>query len=52
MTGIDVAEIRNGRFVSDYTEWDALGLFRQLGLEGVNVPLAVRKPATKEARTP
>jgi steroid delta-isomerase-like uncharacterized protein len=52
VTGISVAEIRNGRIISDYAEWDALGLFRQLGLQDVTVPLAVRKPAPQEQRRP
>ena len=51
VTGISVGEIRNGRIISDYAEWDALGLFRQLGLDDVNVPLAVRE-RTRETRAP
>ncbi len=51
VTGISLAELRNGRLVSDYTEWDVASLFRQLGLEDVTVPLAVRRgPQLQQAR--
>lgn len=31
--GLTLGEYRNGRLVRDNTQWDALGLFRQLGIE-------------------
>ena len=50
VTGISLTELRNGRLVSDYTEWDVAGLFRQLGLEDVTVPLAVRRQQPPQPR--
>ncbi len=50
VTGLNLAELRNGKLVSEYSEWDALALFRQLGLEDVTLPLAVRKPVMQQAR--
>lgn len=52
VTGVNLGELRNGRLVSDYMEWDVAGLFRQLGLEGVTVPLAVRRPPAQQTRNP
>ena len=50
VTGISLTELRNGRLVSDYTEWDVAGLFRRLELEGVTVPLAVRRQQPPQPR--
>lgn len=50
VTGINVAEFRNGKVIWQQSEWDALGLFRQLGLEDVTVPLAARQPRPQQAR--
>src|SRR5207244_2343922 len=35
--GLDMAEVRNGKFVSDFTVYDSLSLLKQLGLESVGV---------------
>jgi steroid delta-isomerase-like uncharacterized protein len=37
--GIDFAEVRNGKFVSDYNSFDSLSLLKQLGLDSVGVPV-------------
>ncbi len=50
VTGISVTDFRNGKVIFQHSEWDALGLFRQLGLEDVTVPLAVRQPRPQQAR--
>lgn len=47
VTGINMAELRNGKLLSEYSEWDALALFRQLELQDVTVPLAVRRPVQR-----
>lgn len=47
VTGINMAELRNGKLLSEYSEWDALALFRQLDLQDVTVPLAVRRPVQR-----
>lgn len=52
VTGINLAELRNGKLVSEYSEWDALALFRQLGLEDVSLPLAARRPVQQLQRSP
>lgn len=52
VTGINLAELRNGKLISEYSEWDALALFRQLGLEDVTLPLAVRRPVQQQQRAP
>jgi len=36
--GVDIAEVRNGKIISDYTMFDSLTLLRQLGLDSVAVP--------------
>lgn len=38
ITGIDMTEVREGKFVSDFTVYDSLSLLRQLGLDNVAVP--------------
>lgn len=48
VTGISFAEFRNGKIVSEYSEWDALGMLRQLGIDDVTVPLAVRRPRDQQ----
>jgi hypothetical protein len=41
VTGISWAEYEGGKSVREYAEWDALGMFRSLGVEGVaNLPIA------------
>lgn len=50
VTGIDFAEIRNGKILVDYAEYDALGLLRQLGLDSVAMPLPSLKPAVESAK--
>lgn len=52
VTGMEMSELSNGKLISGFSEWDALGLFRQLGLEHVTVPLAVRKAAQQQSRFP
>jgi steroid delta-isomerase-like uncharacterized protein len=52
VTGIDITELRNGKVRSDVREWDALSLLRQLGLEDVTVPMAVRRPREQQSRGP
>lgn len=37
-TGLDLAEVRDGKFVSDFNVYDSLSLLRQLGLDTVGVP--------------
>jgi steroid delta-isomerase-like uncharacterized protein len=32
ITGMDIHRVADGRIVEEWTEWDALGLMRQLGL--------------------
>ncbi len=49
VTGISYAEFRNGKIVGEFTEWDALGMLRQLGIDDVTVPLAVRRPGEHRA---
>lgn len=51
VTGIDFAELRDGRVVADYTEFDTLGFMKQLGAtEGaLGVPTAARpEPRVKQ----
>lgn len=43
--GLDLAEVRNGKFVKDFNVYDSMSLLRQLGLESVGVPTPeLRKP--------
>lgn len=52
VTGIDVGEYRNGKLISDVSEYDALGMLRQLGLDTVAMPLPGRRATVKtEKRT-
>lgn len=44
VTGLNLAEFRNGRIVADVAEYDALGLTRQLGVEPQALPLPVTRP--------
>jgi steroid delta-isomerase-like uncharacterized protein len=37
-TGLDLAEFRDGKLVSEFNVYDSLSLLRQLGLESVAVP--------------
>jgi steroid delta-isomerase-like uncharacterized protein len=37
-TGLDLAEVRNGKFVSAFNVYDSMSLLRQLGLDTVGVP--------------
>jgi steroid delta-isomerase-like uncharacterized protein len=37
-TGLGMAEVRNGKIVSDFNVYDSLSLLRQLGLDTVGVP--------------
>jgi steroid delta-isomerase-like uncharacterized protein len=50
--GLDMAEVRNGKFVSDFTVYDSLTLLKQLGLESVGVPTPElhKKPESTEKR--
>lgn len=50
VTGIDFAEVRNGKILVDYAEYDALGLLRQLGLDSVAMPLPSLKPAVESTK--
>lgn len=36
--GLDLAEVRNEKFISDFNVYDSLSLLRQLGLDTVAVP--------------
>ena len=36
VTGITISLLREGRIVEEWTEWDALGLQRQLGIAGAD----------------
>lgn len=38
VTGMDYAELKNGKILSDHAEFDALGLFRQLGVDSTDAP--------------
>ncbi len=49
-TGIHVTDFRNGKIIWQHMEWDALGLFRQLGLQEFAVPPAVRQRHAQQAR--
>lgn len=48
VTGINMAELRNGKVLFEYSEWDVAALLRQLDLESVTVPLAVRRPLQQQ----
>jgi steroid delta-isomerase-like uncharacterized protein len=37
-TGLDLAEVRDGKFISDFNVYDSLSLLRQLELDSVGVP--------------
>jgi len=37
-TGLGMAEVRNGKFVSDFNVYDSISLLKQLGLDTVGVP--------------
>jgi predicted ester cyclase len=37
-TGLGLAEVRNGKFISDFTVYDSLSLLKQLDLDTVGVP--------------
>lgn len=50
VTGIDFGEIRNGKFIADYAEYDALGLLRQLGLDTVAMPVPNLKPVVESTK--
>jgi predicted ester cyclase len=52
ITGINMAELRNGKVLSEYSEWDLAALLRQLDLVGITVPLAVRRPQQQQQRSP
>lgn len=41
VTGIAFSEVRNGKVVKDYNEYDALGLLRQLGVDPKSLPMPV-----------
>ncbi|MEW5740683.1 MAG: ester cyclase [Myxococcota bacterium] len=47
VTGITLSEYKKGRIVRDHTEWDALGLFRQLGAQP-SMPAPVAQPGLEE----
>jgi len=48
-TGLDLAEVRNGKVISDFTVFDSLTLLRQLGLEtGVPAPEVSKKPQVEK----
>lgn len=51
ITGLSISEFRGGKLLRDQTEYDALGMFRQLGVEGAaqQVP-APAESAGAEAR--
>jgi steroid delta-isomerase-like uncharacterized protein len=50
--GIGMAEVRNGKVVSDFNVYDSLSLLKQLGLEntGVPTPELHKKPEFPEKR--
>jgi predicted ester cyclase len=47
ITGINVGEFRNGKLINDVGEFDALGLMRQLQLEGITTPIPTRQVTPK-----
>jgi predicted ester cyclase len=49
VTGLTLAEWQHGKVVRDHTEWDALGLFRQLGAQPLAQAAATPQPGI-EAR--
>ena len=49
--GIGMAEVRTGKFVSDFNVYDSVSLLKQLGLDTVGVPTPeLHKPAGTEKR--
>lgn len=46
-TGINFAEIRNGKLFSDFQEFDSLSLLRQLGLDTAAMPVPGRQPTVE-----
>jgi steroid delta-isomerase-like uncharacterized protein len=54
VTGIDFAELKNGKISSQYSEFDALGMMRTLGVEATAVPApgkAFTESSTSSKRT-
>ena len=50
VTGINFGEVRNGKLISDYSEYDALGLMRQLGVESVGMPTPGKQTTTQTGK--
>src|SRR5213083_2169829 len=44
--GISVFTCRNGKIVEDYTQWDAFGLLRDLGIAPQLSQLGIQQPST------
>jgi steroid delta-isomerase-like uncharacterized protein len=51
VTGIDLAELRNGKIVSLHGQFDALGLMRQIGGDVMALPIGNRPSAEHSKRT-
>jgi predicted ester cyclase len=49
--GISIAKFRGGKLVEDFTQWDALGLFRQLGVAPSVQPGAGARAGETRPRT-
>lgn len=50
VTGLNFAEVRDGKLFSDFQEFDSLGLLRQLGLDEVAMPLPGRRPVVETGK--